>query len=302
MVEQFIFKAGFTKIVNVGEIIEGPIFAKDGHFYIVLSYDAGEIRRVDLEKKQDSTFVALSVNGIKGMPGGLQADPENNIWVSDVSLGLLKVKQDGSIKQVVTKDNKNETLQGLNDLIFDNHGNLWMTAPFGPIAPHPLRQSRKKPFGSVNCYNTTTNEIIKVATELIYPNGITVQHDSNGTPKKLIFGSSYNITAPLWSYDIVGPCQIENKRVWGNLPVGRLSDGMDFDTNGNLLVTDYKGGMIYVFDANGGGPLCQLKLPMKRTTNIEFRPNSNEIYITGDALWKLDWKYNGTKRYWEMKA
>ncbi|CAH1787840.1 unnamed protein product [Owenia fusiformis] len=292
-------KTGFIKILKDKMLREGPVFTKDGHFYIVLPL-AGEISRVDLEKKQASTFVAPSVNGFNGMPAGLQCDTENNIWVADARLGLLKVKQDGSFQQVATKDNQNETMQGCNDLIFDYHGNLWITAPFGPIAPNNLTESRKDPFGSVYCYNMTTNEIIKVAKGILFPNGIAVQHDSNGTPKKLIVGSAFNITAPLWSFDIVGPCQIENKQVWGNLPAKSNIDGIDYDEKGNLIVTDTDSSILFVFDINGGNPTCQLKLPTTRLTNIHFRPDSNELYITGDALLKLQWKYNGMKQYWEI--
>ncbi|CAH1787841.1 unnamed protein product, partial [Owenia fusiformis] len=146
----------------------------------------------------------------------------------------------------------------------------------------------------------TTNGIIKVATGILYPNGITVQHDSNGTPKKLIVGAFSNITAPLWSFDIVGPCQLENKQVWGNLPAKSNIDGIDFDEKGNLIVTEHGSSMLFVFDPNGGAPTCQLKLPTTRATNIQFRPNSNELYITGDALLKLQWKYKGMKQYWEI--
>ncbi|CAH1787843.1 unnamed protein product [Owenia fusiformis] len=291
----------FIKILKENGHREGPVFTKDGHFYIVLPFD-GEIRRVDLKLKKSSTFVAPSVNGFNGMPAGLQCDLENNIWVADARLGLLKVDQDGSFTQVATKDNQNETIQGCNDLIFDYHGNLWITASFGPIASKSFTDSRKDPFGSVYCYNMTTNEIIKVATGFLYPNGIAVQHDSNGTPKKLIFGSSYNITAPLWSFDIVSPCQIENKQVWGNLPANGNINGIDFDEKGNLIVTliDNGSSLLFVFGPNGGTPTCQLKLPTTRATNIQFRPDSNELYITGDALLKLRWKYNGMKQYCEI--
>ncbi|CAH1787075.1 unnamed protein product [Owenia fusiformis] len=135
-------KTRLLKILKEKEPLEGPLFAKDGNLYIVL-YTAGEIRRVDLENKQTIPFVNLSVDGFNGMPLGLQNGPGNNIWVTDMRLGLLKVKQNGSFEQVATKDNQNEPLQGLNDLTFDYHGNLWITAPYGPIAPQNFTDSEK---------------------------------------------------------------------------------------------------------------------------------------------------------------
>ena len=35
-------------------------------------------------------------------------------------------------------------MQGCNDCIFDYHGNLWVTAPAGEIAPHAYERSSTK--------------------------------------------------------------------------------------------------------------------------------------------------------------
>ncbi|CAH1802320.1 unnamed protein product [Owenia fusiformis] len=289
-------KTSFLKILKEKEVTEGPVFSKDGNFYLVL-YVAGKIRKIDLENKNASTLVSPSLDGFQGMPLGLQCDRENNIWVADGRLGLLKVYQNGSFQQVATVNNKNEILQGFNDLMFDYHGNLWITAPHGPIAPFNFTRSNEEPFGSVYCYNNTTDEMIKAATGFLYPNGIAVQHDTNGVPMKIIFGTSHNVTSPLWSFDIVGPCQIENKQLWGNLPANSYIDGMDFDKEGNLIVTDYVSSTLFVYGPDGGPPICQLKLPFKHVTNINFRPDSNELYITAKSLWMLRWNSNGMERY-----
>ncbi|CAH1787073.1 unnamed protein product [Owenia fusiformis] len=293
----------FVKIVDDQYTAEGPVFTKDGNFYMVATF-RNEIVKVDLEKRNASLFVAPSINGLKGYPVGLQCDSENNIWVADATLGLLKLTQDGSFKQIATRDNYNNILQGCNDLTFDYQGNLWITAPTGPIFStlENYTDSQEEPFGSVYCYNKTTDEIIKVTTGFLYPNGIAIQHDNNGTPKKLIFGESFNTTAPLWSYDIVSPCQVENKQVWGNLPSKSMPDGMDFDNEGDLIVTDYSSNYVYVFGPNGGAPICRLKCPFSAITNVHFRPNSTDLFITErefHGLWKIQWKSEGMEQYCE---
>ncbi|CAH1787603.1 unnamed protein product, partial [Owenia fusiformis] len=156
-----------------------------------------------------------------------------------------------------------------------------------------------EPFGSVYCYNRT-GELIKVSTGYVFPNGIAVQHNKDGTPMKLIFGVARNAT--LWSFDIVGHCQIEKKRVWGNLPANSIPAGMDFDEDGDLIVADYNSGHLYVFGPGGGAPVRVVKTPFVYVTNIQFRPNSTELYITeneSNSLWKIQWKSKGMEQYCE---
>ncbi|CAH1787079.1 unnamed protein product [Owenia fusiformis] len=167
-----------------------------------------------------------------------------------------------------------------------------------------LRQFRFKleAFGSVYCYNKTTDELKKVTSGFIYPNGIVVKHDDHGNPVKLIFAVTYNKNSPLWSFDIIGPCQIRNKQVWGSLPANSVVDGLELDEEGNLIVLEYESGTMYVFGPNGGSPMCRINLPFLNATNIVFTPNSNELYMTEhefDGLWKIHWKHKGMKQYCE---
>jgi len=43
--------------------------------------------------------------------------------------------------QLATVDSEGRTMQGCNDCSFDYHGNLWVTAPAGEIAPSEYRRS-----------------------------------------------------------------------------------------------------------------------------------------------------------------
>ena len=63
---------------------------------------------------------------------------------------------------------------------------------------------------------TKSGSVVKVATGLRFPNGIAVQHMVDGRPKLLIVAETP--TKTLWAFDITGPGQIENKRIWGTLP------------------------------------------------------------------------------------
>jgi sugar lactone lactonase YvrE len=63
---------------------------------------------------------------------------------------------------------------------------------------------------------TSEGKVIRVATGLRFPNGLAVRHNSAKEPVQLIVAETP--TKLLWSFDIVGPGQITNKREWGKMP------------------------------------------------------------------------------------
>ena len=78
---------------------------------------------------------------------------------------------------------------------------------------------------------------------------------------------------------------------------------MDFDEEGNLIVAHHAGGHLEVFNPTGGAPINRIKLPFKQPSNVHFRPDSNELYITehdNDALWVTTWKCKGKKQYCDL--
>ena len=78
---------------------------------------------------------------------------------------------------------------------------------------------------------------------------------------------------------------------------------MDFDSEGNLLVANWGGSYIEVFTANGGSPTLRIKCPFDKPSNVHFRPDSKQVYVTehdSDSLWTFEWKYKGKKQYCEL--
>ena len=59
-------------------------------------------------------------------------------------------------------------------------------------------------------------EIIRIAKDIKFPNGIAVQHTPDGRPSKLIYAESG--TRSLWSHDIVAAGKVTNRQLWGKLP------------------------------------------------------------------------------------
>ena len=80
-------------------------------------------------------------------------------------------------------------------------------------------------------------------------------------------------------------------------------DGMRFDEDGFLLVTHWNAQHIGVFGPEGGKPLILIKLPFKKVTNLAFRPNSNEVYVTEEtynSLWSFNWRAKGAKLWSDL--
>jgi gluconolactonase len=80
-------------------------------------------------------------------------------------------------------------------------------------------------------------------------------------------------------------------------------DGMDFDAEGRLLVANWGGGHIEVFGPEGGNPIERIKCPFDKPSNLHFRPNSTEVFVTehdSDSLWKFNWKCQGAKQFCEI--
>ncbi|KAK3090074.1 hypothetical protein FSP39_008960 [Pinctada imbricata] len=210
-------------------------------------------------------LVEPSIDGNGGIPAGCQSDKDNNIWIADMRLGIIKVHPDGKFVQICQKDSKGDIMQGCNDCAYDYTGNLWVTAPAGEIAPHPYRRSFE-----------------------------------TGSPKTLIVAETP--TKTLWAYDIKGPGELGPKSKWGKLP-GTLEggpDGMDLDEEDNLLVAHWGSGHIEVFGRDGGEPHTRIKCPFDRPSNLHFKKGTKTVYVTehdSHALWKFDWKRGGKPQF-----
>ena len=168
--------------------------------------------------------------------------------------------------------------------------------------------------------------MILVSTGYWFPNGIAVKHSADGKPELIIVAETKSKT--LWGFDIAADGSLQNKRVWATVPgekqngqpvknvlkhyLYRFSyltgdheggpDGMDFDIDNNLLVANWGSSHIEVFAPEGGHPIERIKCPFERPSNIHFKPNSSEVFVTehdNHAVWRFDWKRKGMPQYCE---
>ncbi|CAD5113502.1 DgyrCDS2663 [Dimorphilus gyrociliatus] len=315
MNETPIVEAEFTKLTDLLPGAEGPIFTPQGRFFAVSpermvdDQHAGQIVEINLANGEQSVICTPNVDGYGGVPAGCQIDQEGYLWVSDMRLGLLRIDINSkTFEQYCKTDKDGETMQGCNDLIFDYNGFLWITAPAGKIAPNPYERSIDKndgspfKFGSVYRLNTKSKEIIKFDEGLAFPNGIAVSHSSKGTPEFVIVAETG--TKTLWSYEIQDNGNIGKRKEWGKVPGNHLGgpDGMDWDSDGKLLVANWGAGFIEVFNKEGILEK-RLRLPFERVSNVHFKPDSSELYVTehtNHAVWKTSWSCKGAKQFCDL--
>jgi len=255
---------------------EGPIFDLTGRFFVV-SPPAGQILQIDLDRGE-----AREHANTGGIPAGLQVDRENNLWVADMKLGILKLAPDGKVSDVV-RTYKGKPIRGCNDCAFDSKGNLYFTAPAG--------SNKNTPVGEVYCREVDGN-VHRLDNGYAFSNGIAVNADD----RLLIVAETF--TKSLWAYDILAPGKISNKRLFARLPGDDEGgpDGLDFDRDGYLLAAHWQGSSIDVFDANGGVSE-RIKLPFTNPSNIHFGgAEGNDLYITdlgNSSVWQMRWRGAG---------
>ena len=121
---------------------------------------------------------------------------------------------------------------------------------------------------------------------------------------------------PLW-------VQVTNKRKWASVPGTHEGgpDGMDFDcegtvccsvchhgtarlnfvlcATGNLLVANWGGGHLEVYDPSGKH-IQRIKCPFKNPSNLHFKPDTTTVYVTEHefhAVWSFEWQRKGQPQY-----
>ena len=272
-------KVEFTLIAEGLSGAEGPVLDTKGNFFMVAPWE-GRIVKVT----EDGEVSDLANTG--GVPAGLQCDKEDNLWLADMELGIFRISPAGELEHVVAAY-QGEPIRGCNDCAFDSQGNLYITAPAGSGPDEPV--------GELFCL-TKPGEMVRLDGGFRFCNGIAVTEDD----RMLMVAETY--AKVLWAYDIEAPGVVANKRIWARTPGDHDGgpDGMDFDEVGNLLVADYGGSAIRIFDS-GGQPLESVETPFEKATNVHFGGDDGQwVYVTensNDALWKFHWCHRGQPQY-----
>ena len=254
---------------------EGPACATDGTVYFV-DIPANEILRVDPMGARSVTTKSNATFGLylakDGTLYGAQANP-GAITKVDPASGSITVVCD---KRAEAHEKSGTALGRLNDLVVDDDGGIWFTAPVLG------RRREGAPPDAVYFVGKGASEAVEVVADakLRGPNGIHLSPDG-----KTLYVSPY-LSTTIMAYPIEAPGKLGPGREFYRIPGGTREtiggDGLTVDDKGNLYVAVPPRAAIFVISPEGKA-LGQIRFP-ERTSNCALGGKDGKtLYVTATS-------------------
>ena len=225
---------------------EGATY-RDGELFFAADGAGWGLMRVDAGRKLYRYHPKLQ-------PIGSYLLADGSMLYCDHVYVLVQVFKDGSVAQLAT-DFGGQAIENCNDVTVDGQGNLYVTAR------HTGFIYRITPAGAV----------AKVAGGLDLPNGVEVDRDS----KYLYFGTTGTLERVLLPQN--GSSTFPNPE---KVAAPDHSDGMQFDTWGNLWVVSYGAKQIIVYTPDGK---VITTIGVANPINLTFGGQGNDtIFVESD--------------------
>ncbi|MCE5254930.1 MAG: SMP-30/gluconolactonase/LRE family protein [Actinomycetia bacterium] len=248
--------------------LEGPAFDRDGNLYLTSMWE-GRVIKVTPDKQVSTVFANPDL-----ITDGLAIHRDGRIFIACLTGQVVSINADGS--NLTYYDAKYEGRPtSCNDLFFDMNGNLYVTDWTGTI---------EEATGGVYRYSSDFKEVRPVLVNLASPNGVALDTAQNVLwisetcmnqiirVELLEDGISHNpvagVTIPYRFTGAPGGC-----------------DSNAIDSAGNIYQCLIFQGRVEVLSKNGI-PLANIIIPGREkglhlgTTNIAFRPGTDELYLT----------------------
>lgn len=219
-----------------------------------------------------------------GRANGLYFDKEGYLLsCSDMDNELWQIAPDRS-HRVLLAAYDSVRLNGPNDLWLHPNGGIYFTDPLY-VRPYWERSSDMQQDGEhVYWLSPDRKELVRVASDLVKPNGIVGTPDGS---KLYISDIGANKT---YVYDIRTDGSLIDKRLFVDLG----SDGMTIDQKGNVYLT---GDGITVFNSKGK-EIEHVQVDAKWTANVCFGGAENKtLFITAsEFLYSIEMKVKGSRK------
>lgn len=253
----------FIKVLDGLDFPEGP--AWDGNEILFLSNCYGGFI-TKLQNNKGSVFLRASdepftFNKTNGMAFG----PDGLLYACEYGKGMILRFNINGETEIVSDGYNGKPFNRPNDLTFNKNGILYFT--------DPKSYGKDKLDGVVYKLNIKSGEVVPVAENLAFPNGIKFSDDNK---KLFVCESALNHVAV---FDVDDEGNLSNKQVFIEIPGGD-PDGLEFDSKGNLLVAHFGGSAVVVVSPEGK-IINKLITPGKKPSNIEWgNKEKTKLYVT----------------------
>ncbi|HOG45308.1 MAG TPA: SMP-30/gluconolactonase/LRE family protein [Anaerolineae bacterium] len=260
--------------------IEGPAFDREGNLFVTSPYH-GRVYKVTPEKHVSQIHDNPCMKGI-----GCAIHKDGRLFLACGTGELATMNPDGSDVRFITA-RLNGKPQKLNDLVFDAQGNLYVTDFTGTV-PHPS--------GGVYRFTSDFSRVDLILDNLAGANGISLAPEGDA----LWVGETFRNAILRIALEDDGVTIASRDGVcyaYYSTGVPGGPDSNKVDKEGNLYQCIVPQGRAIVLNARGI-PVANILLPGRdegqnlRSTNLAFRPGSNEGYIVasgacGPAVFKF---------------
>lgn len=229
-----------------GNFLEGPAFDRAGH---LLCVDIRASRIYRISPAGDWHVLAA----YEGMPNGLKLHRDGRIFVADRMRGLLVVDPtSGKVETVLAGPAPGERFRGLNDLHFAANGDLYFT--------DQGRSGLQDPTGRVYCL-TAAGRLDCVLATAPSPNGLALNQRETALYVAVTRANA------IWRIELDDPER--RTGLFVQLPSAG-PDGVALDAEGNLVVAQPTGGMVWLFGKRGEPCAVIRSAAGEMTTNVAY--------------------------------
>jgi gluconolactonase len=279
-------KTGVVEKIGEGlNFAEGPAWSSRGVLYVSNCYGNW---LAQIQNSQLDTFVTKpSSPDTFSSTNGLTVGKDGYLYGCDFGIGaIVRFNMQGECF-IYASGYQGIKFNRPNDLAFDPEGNLYFT--------DPNKYDKEQRDGRVFRIERETGEVVLVAENLAFPNGIAFSADAKNL---YICESAMN---RIIKYSVNKEGTLGDKSEFVKLPNGD-PDGIAFDQKGNIYAAHYGTGTVFVIDPEGK-IISEIKIPDgEKTTNVDFGgPDMRTLFITdakSNAVYKVQNSVPGLKLFY----
>ncbi|MFK7966594.1 MAG: SMP-30/gluconolactonase/LRE family protein [Burkholderiaceae bacterium] len=242
--------------------LEGPSFDRADHLWVT-DIPYGRVFRISPAGQWQL------VAEYDGWPNGLKIHRDGRIFITDYRHGLMVMDAATGKVSPYLIDKASESFKGVNDLFFDQQGQIWFTDQ-GQTGQHD-------PSGRVYRFNESSGALHCLIDTCPSPNGLVMSCDEQSLFVAMTRGNA------VWRLPMLANGNTTKVGIFTHMAGGISgADGMAIDEQDNLYVCDAGNGCVWVF-SKFGEPLVRYMSPGtgRTTTNLAFGgPDRQTLYVT----------------------